>query len=153
MKTLFRWSLPRGYSSNRNDNSVILLHIRKTIQIENLDQITFRNCLDAMFPLATCKTVLVILLFSKILSKILRWWCKPLWRFLLNSYRTWCCLHEDLCWTRIHVYNRRNWLKTLKFSRWFCKNLFLLMRLVTHFTEGCYLANKIFIPFVFWMQK
>jgi len=53
-------------------------------RIENLDRVIFRNCLDAMFRLAMCKTVLAILLFSEILSKILRRWCEFLWRFLLN---------------------------------------------------------------------
>jgi len=66
MRTLFRWSLPRGHSSYRNDNGVILLHIRKTNQIENLDRVIFRNRLDVMFSLATYKIFPVILLSSEI---------------------------------------------------------------------------------------
>ena len=96
MRILFRWSLPRGCSSTRKDNVVILLHGREINQLENFDRVIFRNWSNAMFPLVICKTILVTWLCSKIFRRILCWWCKCLWRFLrdfiremmLSSWRT-----------------------------------------------------------------
>jgi len=83
-------------------------------QIENLDRVIFRNCLDAIFPLATCEIFLLILLFYGILTVISFVYdvssCEG---YSWTSYKNWCCLHEEHCRTRIHVWIRGNRLKTL----------------------------------------
>jgi len=125
MRKLYRWLLPRWYSSNRNDNGVILPHIQKTDRVENLDWIIFRNCSDVMFPVMMCKTVLVRLLSSEILKV----------RSFVNSAgscegsswtscKNWCRLHEDRCWTRIRVWNKRNRLKDYDFQDDFVRTFF-----------------------------
>ena len=114
-KTLFHWSLPNVYSSCKNDNGVLLFHIRKTNQIENLDRVIFRNRLDAMFPLAMCKIVPVIFLSSKILKvrsfvDDVRSCEGSSW----TSFKNWCCLREEHCRTRIHVWNSINFKMILQ---------------------------------------
>jgi len=68
MMNFFGWSLPRGHSSYGNNDGIILLHVRKTNQIENLDLVIFQNRSEDMFLLATCKIVPIILLSSEILK-------------------------------------------------------------------------------------